>query len=116
MQVQPELPEVEKTITPFEYFNQMKKDRQKQREINDEKAGGIPAIDPTNPDFNSMRDEIADQEPYMMKVQDQSQQWKYEVPDVYYFDFDNYCALFVLFAELCLVFGLRLDPTEYCWF
>ena len=24
-----------------------------------------------------------------MKVQDQSQQWKYDVPDVYYFDFDK---------------------------
>ena len=59
MQIQQELPEVEKTVTPFEYFNQLRNDRKKQREINDEKAGGIPAIDPTNPD-EQLRDEIAE--------------------------------------------------------
>lgn len=31
-----------------------------------------------------------------------------------YFDFDNWDALFVLLAELCLVFGLRDELTEYC--
>ena len=59
MQIQQEVPEVEKTVTPFEYFNQLKNDRKKQREINEEKAGGIPAIDPTNPD-EQLRDEIAE--------------------------------------------------------